>query len=74
MNQFRSTTMSEHDQPIAANVLAQRFEAERPNQRWVGDTIEVVIGRSGKRISRAILDLYSRFVVGLALNRSTIGT
>ena len=26
---FRSTTMSEHDQPVAANVLARQFDAER---------------------------------------------
>jgi putative transposase len=35
---FRSMTMSEHDQPEAANVLHRRFVAERPNQCWVGDT------------------------------------
>ncbi len=65
---FRATTMSEHDQPVAANVLAQQFEAERPNQRWVGDTTELVIGTNGKLYLAAILDLYSRFVVGWALS------
>jgi putative transposase len=65
---FRSTTMSDHDQPIAANVLDRRFAAARPNQRWVGDTTEFVIG-SGATVSRAaILDLHSRFVVGWALS------
>ncbi len=43
---FRSTTMSEHDQPIAANVLARQFAAPGPNQRWVGDTTEFIIGGS----------------------------
>jgi putative transposase len=61
---FRSTTMSEHDQPVAANVLDRQFEAARPNRRWVGDTTEFVIGTSGKLYLAAILDLYSRFVVG----------
>jgi transposase InsO family protein len=65
---FRSTTMSEHDQPVAANVLARQFAAERPNQRWVGDTTELIIGSSGKLYLAAILDLYSRFVVGWALS------
>ena len=55
---FRSTTMSEHDQPVAANVLARQFEAARLNQRWVGDTTEFVIGRSAKLYLAAILDLY----------------
>lgn len=65
---FRSTTMSEHDQPVAANVLAGQFVAERPNQRWVGDTTEFVIGSSAKLYLAAILDLYSRFVVGWAVS------
>src|SRR5262245_16116714 len=65
---FQSTTMSEHDQPVAANVLDRRFEAERPNQRWVGDTTEFVIGSSAKLYLAAILDLYSRFVVGWAVS------
>jgi transposase InsO family protein len=63
-----SPTMSDHDQPIAANVLDRQFEAERPNQRWVGDTTEFVIGSSAKLYLAAILDLYSRFVVGWALS------
>ena len=65
---FRSTTMSEHDQPIAPNVLARQFAAERPNQRWVGDTTEFVIGSSAKLYLAAILDLYSRFIVGWAVS------
>ena len=65
---FRSTTMSEHDQPIAANVLARQFAADHPNQRWVGDTTEFVIGTHAKLYLAAILDLYSRFIVGWALS------
>jgi transposase InsO family protein len=65
---FRSTTMSEHDQPIAPNVLARQFAAERPNQCWVGDTTEFVIGSSAKLYLAAILDPYSRFIVGWAVS------
>jgi transposase InsO family protein len=65
---YKHTTMSEHDQPIAANLLKQKFEAERPNQRWVGDTTEFVIGTSGKLYLAAILDLFSRFIVGWAVS------
>ena len=39
--------MSDHDHPVAANLLDRRFEADAPNQRWVGDTTEFVIGPSG---------------------------
>jgi len=32
---YKCTTMSDHDQPVAPNLLDRRFEAEAPNQRWV---------------------------------------
>ena len=65
---FKCTTMSDHDQPVAANLLDRQFTAEGPNQRWVGDTTEFVIGESGKLYLAAILDLFSRFVVGWAVS------
>jgi putative transposase len=65
---FTCTTMSDHDQPVAANLLDRQFTAEAPNQRWVGDTTEFVIGESGKLYLAAILDLFSRFVVGWAVS------
>jgi putative transposase len=65
---FKVTTMSDHDDPIAANVLDRQFEAAAPNQRWVGDTTEFVIGNSQKLYLAAVLDLYSRFIVGWAVS------
>jgi putative transposase len=65
---FKCTTMSDHDLPVAANLLDRQFAAEKPNQRWVGDTTEFVIGESGKLYLAAILDLYSRFIVGWAVS------
>ncbi len=65
---FKCTTMSEHDQPIAANVLARDFEATAPNARWVGDTTEMKTSSGGRFYLAAILDLYSRFVVGWAIS------
>jgi putative transposase len=65
---YKVTTDSDHDQPIAANVLQQQFDAERPNQRWAGDTSEFVIGSSGTLYLAVILDLFSRFVVGWAVS------
>jgi len=65
---FKCTTMSDHDQPVAANLLDRQFTAEALNQRWVGDTTEFVIGESGKLYLAAILDLFSRFVVGWAVS------
>ena len=60
--------MSDHDQPVAANLLNREFTAPAPNQRWVGDTTEFVIGSSGKLYLAAILDLYSRYIVGWAIS------
>src|ERR1041384_669979 len=40
---FKVTTDSDHDQPIADNLLKQTFTAERPNQRWASDTTQLVI-------------------------------
>ena len=65
---FTLTTMSDHDQPVAANLLDRQFEAAAPNQRWVGDTTEFVIGSSGKLYLAVVLDLFSRFVVGWAVS------
>jgi len=52
--------MSDHDQPIAANLLDQQLTADGPNRRWVGDTTEFVIGESGNLYLAAILDLCAR--------------
>ena len=65
---YKLTTLSDHDQPVAANLLDRQFDADAPNQRWVGDTTEFVIGGSGKLYLAAILDLFSRFVVGWAIS------
>jgi len=65
---YKLTTMSDHDQPVAANLLDRQFEAEAPNQRWVGDTTEFVIGAGGKLYLASVLDLYSRFIVGWAVS------
>ena len=66
---YKCTTMSDHDQPVAPNLLARQFHAVAPNQRWVGDTTELLVGDSGAKMFLAvILDLFSRFVVGWAVS------
>ena len=65
---FICTTNSDHDLPVATNLLNREFTAGAPNQRWVGDTTEFKIGESGKLYLAAILDLFSRFVVGWAVS------
>jgi len=66
---YKCTTMSDHDQPVAPNLLDRRFYAEASNQRWVGDTTELLVGEGGAKLYLAvILDLFSRFVVGWAVS------
>jgi transposase InsO family protein len=55
-------------QPVAPNLLGRRFEADVPNQRWVGDTTELRIRESGRLFLAVIVDLFSRFAVGWALS------
>jgi transposase InsO family protein len=65
---FTVTTVRDHDDPVAPNVLDRQFTAAAPNQRWVSDTTEFVIGEGGKVYLAAIMDLFSRFIVGWALS------
>lgn len=65
---YKNTTDSNHVQPVAPNVLDRQFEADGPNERWVGDTTELRVGANGRIFLAAIIDLYSRFVVGWALS------
>jgi transposase InsO family protein len=57
------TTDSNHDHPIAPNLLAQTPKASQPNQIWVAD-ITYIKTKEGWLFLAAILDLYSRKIVG----------
>ena len=59
------TTNSKHDFPVAPNVLNRDFEAEKPNQKWVGD-ITYIATDEGWLYLASILDLFSRRIVGWA--------
>ena len=61
------TTDSRHDQPIAPNRLAQAPAPCGPNQVWVAD-ITYIATREGWLYLAAILDLFSRRVVGWAVS------
>jgi transposase InsO family protein len=61
------TTDSNHDQPIAPNRLAQAPKATAPNQLWVA-AITSIETKEGWLYLAAILDLYSRRIVGWAMS------
>lgn len=61
------TTNSKHDLPIAPNRLREAV-ATRPNQIWVGD-ITYIKTAQGWLYLAAIMDLYSRRIVGWAMSK-----
>lgn len=61
------TTDSNHQQPVAANVLERDFHAAAANRKWAAD-ISYVGTRDGWLYLAVVLDLYSRRVVGWAMS------
>lgn len=61
-----TTTDSNHDDPIAPNVLDQKFEVEMPNTVWVAD-ITYIPCREGRQYLASIMDLCTRQIVGWRL-------
>jgi transposase InsO family protein len=60
------TTDSDHHLPVAPNLMAQDFVADKPNEKWAGD-ITYVRTQEGWLYLATIIDLYSRKIVGLAM-------
>jgi putative transposase len=63
---YRATTDSRHALPVAPNVVARKFHAQEPNRLWVTD-MTYVWTWEGWLFLAAIVDLFSRRVVGWAL-------
>jgi putative transposase len=63
---FIHTTDSHHTLPIADNVLDRQFEATAANLSWVAD-ITYIRTRSGWLYLAAVMDLFSRKIVGWAM-------
>ncbi len=70
--QFRMTTQSQHDLPIAPNVLARVFDVKAiggPNRVWAGD-ITYLQTKEGWLYLAVVIDLFSRRVVGWSMSAS----
>jgi putative transposase len=64
---FRCTTTdSDHDLPIAENLLDRQFDPATANESWLAD-ITYIPTREGWLYLAAVEDLYSRRVVGWAM-------
>jgi hypothetical protein len=60
------TTDSRHDHPIAPNLLERNFIAGAPNRVWLAD-ITYIETDQGWLYLAAVMDLYSRRIVGWAM-------
>lgn len=60
------TTDSNHDLPVAPNVLDQQFVATKPNQVWVAD-ITYIPCRESRLYLASVMDLCTREIVGWRL-------
>ncbi len=60
------TTQSDPTHPVAANLLDRRFTAHRSNEVWLTD-ITYIDTAEGFLYLAAVMDLYSRQIVGIAM-------
>ena len=66
---YKVTTDSNHTNPIYDNILARDFSTNRVNEKWVGD-ITYVKTDSGWLYLAVVIDLYSRAVIGWAMDKT----
>ena len=64
---YRTTTKSDPRHPVAPNLVQRDFSAETQDQIWVGD-ITYLWTREGWTYLAAVIDLYSRMVVGWSMS------
>ncbi len=64
---FKATTDSNHNLPVADNLLSRRFNVNEPNTHYVGD-ITYIPTSEGWLYLAVVIDLFSRKVVGWAMD------
>lgn len=65
---FKATTDSQHNLPIAPNLLKQNFKINKPNRIWTAD-ITYCWTLEGWIYLAVVLDLFSRKIVGWSLDK-----
>ena len=61
------TTDSDHQNPLAEDLIKRNFTASKRNEKWLSDTTYLWTGEDWLYIA-GILDLYGRKIVGLAIS------
>jgi len=64
---YKNTTDSNHNLPIAPNLLNRDFYASAPDTKYVGDITYIATGEGWLYLATAI-DLYSRKIVGWSMD------
>ncbi|NQY20219.1 MAG: IS3 family transposase [Campylobacteraceae bacterium] len=64
---FKNTTDSNHNLPIAANILNRDFYASNPDEKYVGDITYIQTGEGWLYLA-TVIDLYSRKIVGWSMD------
>jgi len=64
---FVVTTDSNHNLPVADNLLGRDFIAAKPNQKWVAD-ITYIPTKEGWLYLAGVMDLFSRRIVGWSMS------
>jgi transposase InsO family protein len=65
---FKRTTDSNHDKPVASDLVQQDFTAAAANQKWVSD-VTYVWTDEGWLYLAVVMDLYSRAIVGWSMDK-----
>jgi putative transposase len=63
---FKATTNSNHDLPVAENLLNQTFKPSRPNEAWVTDITYIATGEGWLYLA-GIKDVFTCEVAGYAM-------
>jgi putative transposase len=64
---YKNTTNSNHNLPIAPNLLNRDFYASNPDEKYVGDITYISTGEGWLYLA-TVIDLYSRKVVGWSMD------
>ena len=63
---YKNTTDSNHNLPIAANILNRDFYASNPDEKYVGDITYIPTGEGWLYLA-TVIDLYSGKIVGWSM-------
>jgi len=65
---YRNTTNSNHQREKSQNILGREFSRQRPNEVWTSDITYIRTGEGWLYLA-AVLDIYSRKIIGWQLDK-----